>query len=233
MIFTYSTLCSLMVIQWKKGSLLTPHLQSLCFFLLLVTFYKQHSFLLNNWTASVPAIFPIQRRWRASREGASLCRGIWMGGRACLLAMRVSRSVRLRVCEAVIRFQDFPSVTGLLTKPYTPLHEEPPPPDTPAPCLPPLGCYTSAGSSHSHLQPHPTLKVLISYFSASGVNVKYMDDFFLLSSRVLPHYTLVVLSPSFSLAHFSFSISASSVPPPHSLSLGWQVRQWAVRTQRR
>lgn len=44
------------------------------------------------------------------------------GGRACLLATRVSRSVRLSVCEAVIRFQDFPSVTGLLTKPNTPLH---------------------------------------------------------------------------------------------------------------
>lgn len=44
------------------------------------------------------------------------------GGRERLLATRVSRSVRLSVCEAVIRFQDFPSVTGLLTKPYTPLH---------------------------------------------------------------------------------------------------------------
>lgn len=46
------------------------------------------------------------------------------GGRACLLAMRVSRSVLLSVCEVVIRFQDFPSVTGLLTKTYTPLHED-------------------------------------------------------------------------------------------------------------
>lgn len=59
------------------------------------------------------------------------------GGRACLLAMRVSRSVLLSVCEAVIRFQDFPSVTGLLTKPYTLLHEDnrhnvtPPPLPTP------------------------------------------------------------------------------------------------------
>lgn len=44
------------------------------------------------------------------------------GGRACLLATRVSRSVWLSVCEAVIRFQDFPSVTGLLTKLNTPLH---------------------------------------------------------------------------------------------------------------
>lgn len=46
------------------------------------------------------------------------------GGRACLLATRVSRSVQLSVCEAVIRFQDFPSVTGLLTKLNTPLHED-------------------------------------------------------------------------------------------------------------
>lgn len=90
--------------------------------------------LLNNWTSSVPPISPLEEGGRASREGASLCRGIWTGGgRACLLAMRVSRSVRLRVCEAVIRFQDFPSVTGLLTKPYTPLREEnhQPPPDAP------------------------------------------------------------------------------------------------------
>lgn len=45
------------------------------------------------------------------------------GGRACPLATRVSRSVLLSVCEAVIRFQDFPSVTGLLTRLNSPLHQ--------------------------------------------------------------------------------------------------------------
>lgn len=78
------------------------------------------------------------------------------GGRACLLATRVSRSVRLSVCEAVIRFQDFPSVTVLLTKPCAPLHTEatakpPSPPDL----LHSQRCYTSAGRSCTHLQPHP------------------------------------------------------------------------------
>lgn len=41
-------------------------LAKLVFLLPLVAFYKQHSSLLNNWTASAPAISPVGRRWRAS-----------------------------------------------------------------------------------------------------------------------------------------------------------------------
>lgn len=118
------------------------------FFFLLLALYRQHSSLLNNWTASLPAISPLRRRWRAKPRGGQPVQGHLDGGRACLLAMRVSRSVLLSVCEAVIRFQDFPSVTGLLTKPYTPQKTTtatwpsplPPPPE-------PLSCYTSAGRS--------------------------------------------------------------------------------------
>lgn len=75
----------------------------------------------DNWTASSRAISP-------PVEGGELRRGQpvlghLVGGRACLLAMRVSRSVLLSVCEAVIRFQDFPSVTGRLAKLHAPPHE--------------------------------------------------------------------------------------------------------------
>lgn len=134
----------------KQGSLLTPqpsgpcsHLQRLCFFLPVSQIFTSnipasstiglHQFLLSSRTKKV-----------ASEPRGPACAGHWEeGGGACLLAMRVSRSVRLRVCEAVIRFQDFPSVTGLLTKPYTPLHEETPPHLNP-PSPKPSGCYTSA-----------------------------------------------------------------------------------------
>ncbi|CAB1441112.1 unnamed protein product [Pleuronectes platessa] len=168
-----------------------------------------------------------------------------MGGRACLLATRVSRSVRLSVCEAVIRFQDFPSVTGLLTKPCTPLHGDsppppPPPPDPPPPSPPPpsstpllsrAASPQQAGATltcnhHTQSLLSPQLEILIwrksSRVSFSSVSVEEESArVFLLYSGFCFH-TLCWSSRSFSLAHFSFFISVS---PPPSLSLGWQVRQ--------
>ncbi|KAI9542339.1 hypothetical protein NQZ68_020686 [Dissostichus eleginoides] len=69
-------------------------------------FYKQHSCLLNNWTSSVPAIFSYEEGGERA-EGASLCRALGGGG-SCMSAGN----------------------EGLLTKPYTPLHEDTPPPNT-------------------------------------------------------------------------------------------------------
>ncbi len=104
------------------------------------------------------------------------------GGRACLLAMRVSRSVLLSVCEAVIRFQDFPSVTGLLTKPYTPLHEDnrhnvtplPPPPHTqPTPGLLHLSRQEPQSPAATPETCSLKLKILnLTNLSVSGANVE-------------------------------------------------------------
>lgn len=73
---------------------------------------------------------PASRKVASELRRGQSCRGIWKWegreerGGPCLLAMRASRSVLLSVCEAAIRFQDFPSVTGLLTKPCTPPRED-------------------------------------------------------------------------------------------------------------
>lgn len=145
----------------KQGSLLTlphsgpcTHLQSLCF-----------SSCYSHFTSNIPPsstiglhqflLSPRSKKVASELRGGQPVQGHLDGGRACLLAMRVSRSVLLSVCEAVIRFQDFPSVTGLLTKPCTPLHEDNHHHHHHLTHPNSLGCYTSAGWSHSHLQPHP------------------------------------------------------------------------------
>lgn len=129
-------------------------------------------------------------------------RGHSDGGRACLLAMRVSRSVLLSVCEAVIRFQDFSQCDRPATRLCTP---HPTPPRTPAPphsapaaatqrdpAAPPASpppeprrCYTSAGTcSHApkpnpnpqppppRTPPPPKKKKKGGHFSVSGIKVK-------------------------------------------------------------
>lgn len=81
-------------------------------------------------------------------------RGHWDGGRACLLAMRVSRSVLLSVCEAVIRFQDFSQCDRPATRLCTP-----PSPPHPLQQRDPTTTRTSAPLHlNGHLQPHPRAK---------------------------------------------------------------------------
>lgn len=142
-------------------------LVEVCCFFHWAAFYKQHSLLPNNWPASVAAICTGGRSW-ARWAGASLAR--WHSdvgeGHVCWQP-GVSRSVRLSVCEALIRFQDFPSVTGLLTKPCTTTHGETRrlTPSKNHSLLEPkqsLAGYTSAGCSTvtwNHTQ-HPSVKFL-------------------------------------------------------------------------
>lgn len=81
LIFTYSTLflsaTSRSCIKKRKGQRwLWPVHSCVC----SSCFTRNILPLLNNWTSSVPPISPLEEGGRASREGASLCRGIWTGG---------------------------------------------------------------------------------------------------------------------------------------------------------
>lgn len=162
-------------------------------------------------------------------------RGHWDGGRACLLAMRVSRSVLLSVCEAVIRFQDFSQcdrpATRLCTHPHPnpPLHTRrsnvTPPPAAPAsPPAEPQRRYTSAGTC-SHTQSRGG-----SHFppaSGADVNEKYASQFIRL--HTVAEARLLFLSVR--LTSFSLSLPAPHSPnprhpsPPHTLPLPWMAGQ--------
>lgn len=137
-------------------------------------------------------------------------RGHLDGGRACLLATRVSRSVRLSVCEAVIRFQDFPSVTGLLTNPCTPLHGD----NSHHLNLSTLGLIHLSGQ-----EPPTPATTPRSLLSQTG-NLNLAPEFFSFKYRCKTKAqelfsTLVYILPlSFSPAHFSSFISACSPPLP-------------------
>lgn len=55
-------------------------LAKLVFVFPLVTFHKQHSSLLNNWTASVPAISPFEEGGERAERGPA-CAGAFGWGK--------------------------------------------------------------------------------------------------------------------------------------------------------
>lgn len=170
-------------LSWLFSALCTHLIPFALFFVLfflsfLLVPFLQATFLSPSTIG--PHQFCYLPTWRkggvGATMGASLSKGAFGWGRvcvcggACLLATRVSRSVRLSVCEAAIRFQDFPSVTGLLgnrahrsaletTEPPHPHHPRPPPTPLP-PCTGSLTLLASRGQQGPHLKTR-ALKILI------------------------------------------------------------------------
>lgn len=139
------------------------------------------------------------------------------GGRACLLATRVSRSVRLSVCEAVIRFQDFPNVTGLLTS-RTPLCMETTATSTTWPSHPnPWAATTQqagAAVTCNHTQNLSTHSEKMLIWNL--LNVK--SSFYVTLRRLHPVHTSCCLFLSLWLTSLSLSLpSQSPLPTPSPL----------------